>query len=250
MASKLKLGLGALAVFGLGYLGLKGYQTVKHAYYSYQYQMSPELESTKKDSRKQEGRDIGQFHTTTYNTAYERYYPSWSTTGKKQSGPDACQLSNKGFYEAVRCEGSGIGKNGLLYTAKSIKPTKAESKSEKTKGCLGYTADGNCVKVGRSIAVDPEIIPRGTLVRLEFQNKNGTPCTTDVCEKFDGWYEAQDVGGSIKGRDIDVYAGRETGRDQYIGRDLPQRANVYIAKKPEGNLERILKNRSPRIRKH
>src|SRR3989338_1136360 len=249
--TKLKLGLAGLVAISAP---VAWYEWLRPAYYQAQYNyLAPELEAVQEDNRKEGGWSLGRFKVTTYNTANGKHYDKWSTTCERINAKKACRLQNKGFYEAVRCEGSGIGKDGLLYTAASVKPTKEESKGKKPKpGCLlGYTADGNCVKTGRSIAVDRDLIPKGTLVRIEFINKKGNPCETDLCKNFNGWYEASDLGDGIKGKKIDVYGGLEIGRDSYLGKGLPEQANAYIGKLPQGTkLEDVLRNRSPRISKN
>lgn len=57
----------------------------------------------------------------------------------------------------------------------------------------GITATGTRVKEGRTIAVDPKVIPYGTEVTI---------CYADGTEHT---YIAEDCGGAIKGNRIDVY---------------------------------------------
>lgn len=57
----------------------------------------------------------------------------------------------------------------------------------------GYTASGTLATEGRTIGVDPQIIPLGTTVRIEFEN--GTQRE----------YVAEDTGSAIKGQIIDLY---------------------------------------------
>lgn len=57
----------------------------------------------------------------------------------------------------------------------------------------GITATGTRVEEGRTIAVDPKVIPYGTEVTIRYQD--GTEHT----------YIAEDCGGAIKGNRIDVY---------------------------------------------
>lgn len=52
----------------------------------------------------------------------------------------------------------------------------------------GYTATGTRATAGRTIAVDPKVIPYGTTVLI-----NGTP------------YVAEDCGGAIKGLRVDLF---------------------------------------------
>lgn len=60
----------------------------------------------------------------------------------------------------------------------------------------GITATGTTPKQGRTIAVDPSVIPLGTKVRIDF------PAPFDY---MDGTYIAEDTGSAIKGKKIDIY---------------------------------------------
>lgn len=55
---------------------------------------------------------------------------------------------------------------------------------------IPYTASGKVAKPFRTIAVDPQVIPMGSRVHI----------------KGLGWRVAEDTGGVIKGRIIDLYA--------------------------------------------
>lgn len=58
------------------------------------------------------------------------------------------------------------------------------------------TASGTTVKQGRTIAVDKNLIPLGTKVRLTFP---------DRWKHLDGVYICEDTGNYIRGQKIDVY---------------------------------------------
>src|SRR3989338_10464030 len=102
--TKVKLVLGTALAISLGIAGYTGYKAAKKAYHRFQYERSPTLEPTSADSREKGGLELGEFKVTTYNTAKEQNYRNWSATGEVLSGPEACKVNNKGFYEAVRCE--------------------------------------------------------------------------------------------------------------------------------------------------
>ena len=55
----------------------------------------------------------------------------------------------------------------------------------------GYTATMTIPEVGRTIAVDPRVIPLGSRVLIPGR----------------GMYHAEDVGGAIKGNRLDIYTG-------------------------------------------
>lgn len=60
----------------------------------------------------------------------------------------------------------------------------------------GKTTSGATPTVGRTIAVDPSVIPLGTKVRLVFNDSR--------LSKYNGVYVAEDTGSAIKGKRIDV----------------------------------------------
>lgn len=60
----------------------------------------------------------------------------------------------------------------------------------------GITASGRKVKDNWTIAVDPKVIPLGSILYLEFPVKFA---------HMNGYYRAQDVGGAIKGYRVDVF---------------------------------------------
>lgn len=57
----------------------------------------------------------------------------------------------------------------------------------------GITATGTVATEGRTIAVDPSVIPYGSMVAVEYDD--GRTC----------YYIAEDCGGAIKGRKVDVF---------------------------------------------
>jgi len=62
----------------------------------------------------------------------------------------------------------------------------------------GITFSGKRAVKGRTIAVDPDVIPLGSQVFIEFPK----PYT-----HLDGWYVAEDTGSKVKGNIIDVFLG-------------------------------------------
>ena len=78
----------------------------------------------------------------------------------------------------------------------------------------GITASGTKVKEGRTIAVDRKLIPLGTKVYVEFPD----------CPSRNGFYIAEDVGGAIKGKIIDVYIDSYSEAIQF-GR---RKATIYV----------------------
>ena len=78
--------------------------------------------------------------------------------------------------------------------------------TNKSRGNLGFgiTKDGTNLKgenwmSARVIAVDPRVIPLGSNVLIEFVDVKYKKC--------DNVYTARDIGGDIKGREIDIFFG-------------------------------------------
>lgn len=74
-------------------------------------------------------------------------------------------------------------------------------------GCIGITASGTVPEKGRTIAVDPNVIPLGSEVMIDGQV-----------------YIAEDTGGAIKGNKLDLFVGTEADSVQYG----VQQHEVYI----------------------
>ena len=64
----------------------------------------------------------------------------------------------------------------------------------------GITASGRRAKAGRTIAVDPDVIPLGTRVYIEFPSSYSS---------LNGIYVADDTGGAINQNRIDVFFGED-----------------------------------------
>lgn len=75
---------------------------------------------------------------------------------------------------------------GVTLTAYTL--DEASTGKSPASAAFGITASGTHAKVGRTVAVDPNIIPIGSLVYIP-----------DI-----GWRVAEDSGGAVKGRHIDI----------------------------------------------
>lgn len=69
----------------------------------------------------------------------------------------------------------------------------------------GTDLRGHTLESARAIAVDPDVIPLGSAVRLEFAD--------DAMKRYDGVYTACDTGGGVNGYHIDLFVG-EDNRDE------------------------------------
>lgn len=92
---------------------------------------------------------------------------------------------------------SSSGTAKATYTMSARAYTTAANGDPNCSGAWGnLTASGTTVKQGRTIAVDPRLIPLGSKVRLTFPSG---------WEHLNGVYVAEDTGNAIKGHKIDVY---------------------------------------------
>lgn len=75
----------------------------------------------------------------------------------------------------------------------------------------GRSLAGHSRESAMAIAVDPDVIPLGTPVRLEFDD--------DSMKRYNGVYTAVDTGGAIRGNRIDLFVGESNRREAMrIGR--------------------------------
>jgi len=120
-----------------------------------------------------------------------------------------------------------LSKKGITFDAKQVLKnvtltaySAGEESTGKKKGDHGYgvTASGARVTEGRTIAVDPKVIPMGWWVYIE-----GI-----------GFRRAEDTGGAVKGKKIDVYFDSEDYVDRF---GLKRGYTVYIIgpNKPSAN---------------
>jgi len=71
----------------------------------------------------------------------------------------------------------------------------------------GVTCSGSRATYGRTVAVDPKVIPLGSKLFIEFPNKY---------KNLTGVYTAEDTGSAIKGNRIDIYLGEDYPNDHTV----------------------------------
>ena len=182
---------------------------------------------------------------THYYSASEVDFPKWSTGAKREDFPNWeifswCVIpeSQRGFYEEVQCQGSGVSKTGQAYSysgpgVKSIQPTPEAS----TPIPHISTARGTIPVAHKTIAVAPDMIPYGSKVKIEFIGCRDQVC----CDAWNGEYLAEDTGIAMTNDwnrgipHIDLYVGE--GKQAYAdSRCLPDTAKLEVLGADQKNI--------------
>ena len=143
---------------------------------------------------------------TAYYIPDRNEFPSTAWCGSSRTcrpnlgGAEACELSQKGPYEAGKCNGQ-LKIGDKFYAASALKTTEADTLSQA--GNVPHTATGTVPTKKKTIAVNsqkgsPCYIPYHSKVYIKFSDANN-PWT--------GWYDAEDTGSLITSCHIDVFAG-------------------------------------------
>ena len=169
--------------------------------------------------------------TTGYWLALEEDWPVWYT-GAPQPGSNACTvpISQRGFYEDVKCEGTGFTNAGKLIYYSKIQTTREASEANMytPQDVISKKNIIKAVRPKRTIAVNPDkgtpcYIPSGSRVYIKYP---------DPTSPFTGWYVAQDTGGAFHGKcaiDIFLGVGKQTGPNPTVSKtDESQWPEVWV----------------------
>lgn len=129
-------------------------------------------------------RDLGAFKLTAYVLAQEKHFPDEPLI-EEPCGLQGIYRESFLFGEGVKLQGSGLTLDGRIVHWR-------EGDCFEETRCA-KTASGRCAKTGRTVAVDPKVIPMGS----------------DLLIEGVGHRLAEDVGGRIRGQHIDVYYGTD-----------------------------------------
>lgn len=83
----------------------------------------------------------------------------------------------------------------------------------------GITFSGTRAEAGRTVAVDPEVIPLGSIIRITFPEEYS---------HMDGIYVAEDTGSLIKGNRIDIFFGEDEAGSREVNKKALEFGVRYV----------------------
>lgn len=129
------------------------------------------------------------------------------------------------FTESMLDETPKLDMKGTAYTLSVASCGKKRSHPQ-----YGITRSGRRAQVSRTVAVDPKIIPLGSVLYIKFPEEYSFR---------DGLYVADDTGGAIKGKRVDIFFGEDPEGERKI-EDLAdkfgiQPVRVYVLERGDKN---------------
>lgn len=138
---------------------------------------------------------------TQYYTAVEGEYPIGDSTAFLTVDGAVLHEGSEDFYRAAATEGSARLSDGTVLNWH--RKVDGEVRWKEVSAAYGLAADGCELVPWRTIAVDPDVVPLGTRVRiLETQG-----ITLPDGETHDGIWWANDTGVSIEDDRVDLFTG-------------------------------------------
>ncbi|HEX4049135.1 MAG TPA: 3D domain-containing protein [Elusimicrobiota bacterium] len=145
-------------------------------------------------SRWKKGEPIGRFLDTYYFNVLESDYPGPRTVTVKDGRGKPLASVTAGFWEHFSVEGTGRLLDGRELNT-------SEGGTVVVKAPMG---EGTCrLEKWRSMAVDPRVIPLGTVVKIDETVGLKLPDGTVA----DGYWQAVDTGGEVRNAHVDLYVG-------------------------------------------
>jgi 3D (Asp-Asp-Asp) domain-containing protein len=124
------------------------------------------------------------------------------------------------FGKSYRLDQCQTAEGSFLLTAYNLD----KNSTGKSPGDVGYgiTASGTTAASGRTVAVDPHLIPYGSLLYIEGL----------------GWRVAEDTGGAIRGHHIDVLV-KTRHTAMRFGVKKNRHVDVYVPLPPESSVQAV-----------
>ncbi len=177
------------------------------------------------------GQELPALRATLYYTALEEDYPAGETAAFTDPDGTVLKRASPQFLAAAEIEGSALFRDGTLLNS-AIVDGPGTSWSE-AGSPFGLDARGCELVPFRSAAVDPRVVPLGTLLFIKATAGMLLPDGT----RHDGLWLATDTGNDIVGDRIDLYLGQGLGQmaiPEAHGIDLLQALSVVAIASNEG----------------
>ena len=167
------------------------------------------------------GHLLGSFRVTFYWLVQEDRYPGERTVPLYALGGELLGYFTNRFVRDFRRESCALLRDGRV-----VSNWEAGNHCHVVAAPLG--CDDRALTAFRSVAVDPSIVPMGA--RLYIPEADGVSLGGDTCH--DGVFYAQDVGGLIRGKRIDIYLGTEANMGPFASTSLCHsgRAEVFLVR--------------------
>jgi 3D (Asp-Asp-Asp) domain-containing protein len=162
------------------------------------------------------GRYMGRFKVTYYWAVDEAEYPTSRSSPLYLADGQLLGRFSSAFVKAFRVEAAASLKDG-----RRISYLKRANRASVVDRFLG--SGGHKLTELKSIAVDPRLIPLGSVVYI--------PQAENVSidgQTLGGVFYAHDVGGAIKGKHIDIFVGRKQNMDAFTSAGMGSSGGVDV----------------------
>jgi len=162
------------------------------------------------------GRYLGRFKVTYYWAVEETKYPTSRSSPIYLADGQLLGRFSAAFVKAFRVEAAACLKDGRRISY--LKKANRAKVVDKFLGCGGHT-----LTELKSIAVDPRLIPLGSVVYIP-QAEN----VSIEGQTLGGVFYAHDVGSAIKGKHIDIFVGRKQNMDAFTSAGMGSASGVDV----------------------
>jgi len=167
-------------------------------------------------TRSQQARYLGRFKVTYYWAVEETEYPTSRSSPIYLADGQLLGRFSSAFVKAFRVEAAACLKDGRRISY--LKKANRAKVVDQFLGCGGHT-----LAELKSIAVDPRLIPLGSIVYI--------PQAENVVvdgQTMSGVFYAHDVGSAIKGKHIDLFVGRKKNTDAFTSAGMGSASGVDV----------------------
>jgi len=163
-----------------------------------------------------QGRYLGRFKVTYYWAVEEAEYPTSRSSPIYLADGQLLGRFSSAFVKAFRVEAAACLKDGRRISY--LKRANRAKVVDQFLGCGGHT-----LTELKSIAVDPRLIPLGSVVYI--------PQAENVSidgQTLGGVFYAHDVGSAVKGKHIDIFVGRKANMDAFTSAGMGSSSGVDV----------------------